>query len=244
MSYPFNPRPHVAGPHAPAAPGPTRRRSVLAAAGLFAAGLLLMPGQARADGYGHAEITLGFPHGAVTVGRTWEDHPRQVVVEEVTHKYPEADDEASFDESEMDENAIYDEDSADPDLVIEKRIVRPRTRHVTVIERYEEPVHVVRRVYVERPSCERQVVVYGRPAVHVYHASSPTVILAPGRPVYHGGGWRGSDHGGGYRSDRGGHSESHNVGNQGPRNLFPEDHGRPMRERGVGHSMVQIGAHR
>ncbi len=237
MSYPLIPRPFAEGPAA-------QPRYGLAALGLLAAGLLALPGKARADGYGHAEITLGFPHGAVTVGRTWEDHPRQVVVEEVTHKYPEADDEASYDETRPDDEA-YGEESDDPDIVIEKRIVRPHPRQVTIIERYEEPaacdrVHVVRKVYVERPSCDRQVVVYGRPAVRVYHASGPTVIVNPGRTVYHGGGWHGDEHGG----NRGGYSGSHNVGNQGPRNLFPEDQGRPMRARGVGQHMVQIGAHR
>ena len=52
--------------------------------------LILAPGDAFAGG-GHAEITLGFPRGAITVGRTWEDAPREVVVERVTHKLPETD---------------------------------------------------------------------------------------------------------------------------------------------------------
>ena len=217
-------------PAAPMGARPGRSAVPAAMLGVLAAGLLALPGQARADGYGHAEITLGFPHGAVTVGRTWDDHPRQVVVEEVTHKYPEADDEADVDE---DDDAAYDTQSDDPDVVIEKRIVRPRPRHVTVIERYVDPepcdnVRVVRKVYVERPSCgRRDVVYYGRPA-HVIHGGA-TVIVNPGRAVYHGGG---------YGGDRGWHGRD-----AGPRNLFPEDVGRPMRERGVGRSLVQVGAH-
>ncbi len=40
--------------------------------------------------YGHAQVTLGFPHGEVTVGHTWGDPPppRTVIVEEVTRRYP------------------------------------------------------------------------------------------------------------------------------------------------------------
>jgi hypothetical protein len=211
--------------------------------GVLAAGLLALPGLARADSYGHAEISLGFPHGAVTVGRTWDEHPRQVVVEEVTHKYPEADDEAEADE---DEGAVYDNQSDDPDVVIEKRIVRPSPRKVTIIERYEDPepcdhVRVIRRVYVDPPECDRHVVYYGRPSHVVYGGS--TVIVA------HGGfGWHGGGH---YRGGEGGHgrySGYHDGGgsrSEGPRNLFPEDGGRPVRMRGVsgGHSLVQVGAH-
>jgi hypothetical protein len=221
-------------PHA-APQGARPGRSVVPAAmlGALAAGLLALPGQARADSYGHAEISLGFPNGAVTVGRTWEDHPRRVVVEEVTHKYPEADDEADFDED--DDDAVYDNRSDDPDVVIERRIVRPAPRKVTIIEHYVDPepcerVQVVRRVYVERPECDRRVVYYGRPAVHVVHGG-PTVIVAPRGRAWHGGG-----HGGG----RGWHT---GYREEGPRNLFPENGGRPARSRGVGRSLVQVGAH-
>jgi hypothetical protein len=217
--------------------------------GVVAAGLLALPGQARADSYGHAEISLGFPHGAVTVGRTWDEHPRQVVVEEVTHKYPEADDEAEADE---DNGAVYDSQSDDPDVVIERRIVRPAPPQVTVVERYEDPepcdhVRVIRRVYVDPPECDRHVVYYGRPARVVYGGSA--VIVA------HGGfGW----HGGGHEGGRGWHSVnrvvegsrgwggSRDVGGPrggGPRNLFPSEGGRPVRMRGVSHSLVQVGAH-
>jgi hypothetical protein len=221
-------------PHAaPQGVRPGRSGVPAAMLGVLAAGLLALPGRARADSYGHAEISLGFPNGAVTVGRTWEDHPRQVVIEEVTHKYPEADDEADLDEDEDD--AIYDNRSDDPDVVIERRIVRPSPRKVTIIEHYEDPepcerVHVVRRVYVERPECDRRVVYYGRPAVHVVHGG-PTVIVAPGGRAWHGGGYRGG---------RGWHT---GYREEGPRNLFPEEGGRPVRSRGVGHSLVQVGVH-
>ena len=222
-------------PHAaPQGVRPGRPGVPAAMLGVLAAGLLALPGQARADSYGHAEISLGFPNGAVTVGRTWDDHPRQVVVEEVTHKYPEADDEADVDED--DDDAVYDDRSDDPDVVIERRIVRPAPRKVTIIEHYVDPepcerVHVVRRVYVDRPECDRRdVVYYSRPTVRVVHGG-PTVIIAPRGRAWHGGG-----HGGG----RGWHT---GYREEGPRNLFPGEGGRPVRSRGVGHSLVQVGVH-
>jgi hypothetical protein len=214
--------------------------------------LFLSPGQARADrGYssGHAEITLGFPHGQVTVGKTWDDHP-PVVVEEVTHKLP-----ADDDWDDEDEDQGYDEESDEPDhVIIEHREQRPCAKKVTIIEhRYAEPVHcdrevrVVRKVYLDRPACERsQVVVYGGPT-RVIHAPSRTVIVSHGN-----GGYRDHD---GFRGDRGtvrvenrgpvrvddrgGHG-----GDRGPRDLFPEDRGRPMRARGVQQHLVQVGASR
>lgn len=232
MSYPFVPQPSPTGV--------ARQGSRFPAAmlGVLAAGLVLvLPGQARADGYGHAEITLGFPNGAITVGKTWEDHPRQVVVEQVTHKYPEADDEA-----EVDEGDYYEDEADEADVIIEKRIIRPRPKRVTIIERYEEPVHVVR--YVERPACEPNVVVYSRPRVHVVHAS-PTVIVAP-RAVHHVGGWHGRGHGGHGSHGGGSYQYKQGGGSHGGsrRDLFPEDSGRPTRVRGVSHKMVQVGSHR
>lgn len=224
---------------APEGARPGRSGVPAAMLGALAAGLLALPGRARADSYGHAEITLGFPHGAVTVGRTWDDHPRQVVVEEVTHKYPEADDEADVDEG---DDAVYDDRSDDPDVVIEKRIVRPAPRKVTIIERYVDPepcdqVRVIRRVYVDPPACDRHdVVYYGRPVVHVVHGG-PTVIVAPGHAGWHGRGY------GGGRGWHAGYRDDGGPRGGGPRNLFPEEGGRPVRMRGVGHSLVQVGAH-
>ncbi|MDB5105486.1 MAG: hypothetical protein JWP91_3175 [Fibrobacteres bacterium] len=199
--------------------------------------LLLLPGQARADGYGHAEVTLGFPHGQVTVGKTWDDNPRQVVVEEVTHRFPESDPE----EEDEDYGARYDDDEDEPDqIVVEKRHCRPKVKKVTIIERYEEPVRcdrevrVVRKVYVERPSCERpEVVIYRNQPQRVIYAPSRTVIVAPR------GGGRGYHVDHRYESGRGYHSDD-----RGPRNLFPEDQGRPMRTRGVQQHLVQVGSHR
>ena len=205
---------------------PTYVLGAVVGVGLF----LLLPGQAKADGYGHAEITLGFPNGQMTVGKTWDDNPREVVVEQVTHKYPDPD----FDDEDEDE-ARYDGDADESDeVIIEKRVVRPRVKKVTIIERYVEPVQcdrevpVVRKVYVEPRSCHRSnVVVYRQAPQRVIYAPSRTVIVASGK---HGNHSRGSD---GYSYHRGG----------GPRNLFPEDSGRPMRARGVQQRLVQVGGH-
>jgi uncharacterized membrane protein YgcG len=218
--------------------------------------LLSLPGQARADrggfSYGHAEITLGFPNGQVTLGKTWDDDARQVVVEE--RPYAEDD-------------VVHDP------VIVERQYCPPPVEHVTIIDRYPEPVHVVRQVYVDRPSCERpEVVVYRRSPERVIYAPARTVIVAPRfnggyhegyRGEYHGehhgyshlyqggngGNGNRNDHGGkngGQGGNGGGHSasgggngggESHGYqgGSQGPPNLFPQDHGRPARARGVQH---------
>jgi hypothetical protein len=217
---------------------------VLGAAAGFAF-LFMLPGKARADSYGHAEISLGLPNGSVTVGRTWDDNPRQVVVEEVAHKLPDPDFEYEDDDDER-----YDGDADEPDqVIIEKRIERPRVKKVTIIERYVEPVHcdrevnVVRRVYVEPRYCERpDVVVYRSSPRHVIHAPSRTVIVASGHG-HHGyrGGHRGGNHGG-HRGNHG--TRSYDRGSHGPRNLFPEASGRPVRARGVQQQhLVQVGGH-
>jgi hypothetical protein len=88
----------------------------------------------------------------------------------------------------------------------------------------------------------------------VIHAPSRTVIVSHGN-----GGYRDHD---GYRGDRGtvrGERETVRVenrgpvhvddrgwhgGDRGPRDLFPEDRGRPMRARGVQQHLVQVGASR
>lgn len=205
----------------------------VAGVGLF----LLLPGQTKADGgsYGHAEVTIGFPHGQVTVGKTWDDHPGRVVVEETAPRYPEAEDIDDEDED-CDRN-----DGVSDHVIIEHRHHRHHVRRVTVIERHEEPAYcdrdadVVRRVYVDPPAYRRpEVVVYRRAPERVIYAPSRTVIVTPGeRHGYEGG-------------DRGGHGEYHGNGgyqnqggNQGPRNLFPPDQGRPMRSRGVQQHFAQ-----
>lgn len=214
--------------------------------------LVLLPGAAVADGYsyGSAELTLGFPNATVSVGRTWESRPREVIVERVTHKLPETD----FDEEteEYSEADVIEEDAPEEQIIIEKR--RPRVaRKVTIIERYEEPSYceretVVRKVYVE-PPCERtEVVVHAAPRRVVY-VPSPTVVVHSPRRVHkvvhvHGGGhghhghhgYRGHGHGGH------GHGGAIKVHQHGPRNLFPERGGRPMRSRGSS-KLVMVGAH-
>jgi hypothetical protein len=196
----------------------------------LAAGLGLCLGlasQARAEdySYGHAEITLGFPHGQVTVGRVWDTEPQEVVV---THKLPDPD----YDDEVTPRDE--DEDDGEADIIIEKREHHRHHRHhrrVVIIEnRYEEPSycdrHEVRRVYVE-PSrhCGGGAVVYRAPERVIYAPSR--VIVAP--PRYEHGGY-----GDGYH----GHDNGHGGGgydhpDRGPRNLFPQDSGRPTRMRGV-----------
>lgn len=219
--------PEGAGKNAKAR-APTYVLGAVVGVGLF----LLLPGQAKADGYGHAEISLGFPNGHVTVGKTWDDNPREVVVEQVTHKYPDPD----FDEDEDDDDVRYDGDADESDeVIIEKRVVRPRVKKVTIIERYVEPVQcdrevtVVRKVYVEpRHSHRSNVVVYRQAPQRVIYAPSRTVIVASGKHGHH---------------NRGSKGHSYHRGGEGPRNLFPVDSGRPMRARGSQQRMVQVGGH-
>jgi hypothetical protein len=209
--------------------------------------LALVPGMAAADrGYsaGHAEISLGFPNGAITVGRTWENAPREVVVERVTHKLPETDyaDEA-IDEGYSEADVYEDDAQEDEQVIIEKR--RPRVaKKVTIIEQYEEPRYVerevvVRKVYVEPPCPPTQVIVQHAPTRVVY-APSPTVIVHSPRSVHrvhvHGGGHHRGGHG--YRHGGG----SYRVHDHGTRDLFSGDGGRPMRTRGS-RNLVQVGGH-
>jgi hypothetical protein len=198
--------------------------------------LLGLASNARAGGYGHAEITLGFPNGQVTVGRTWDSDPREVVVERVTHKYPDPDiDDEDKTVEETHQGEVEDGDA--DEVIIEKR-VRPRHKKVVVIERYEEPEYydqdyVVHRVYVDPPCPRRDVVVYRSPERVIY--APRRVIVGPSRCER--GGYRGEihveGHGGGY-----GHGSYHNDGggrgyDRGPRNLFPEDNGRPTGNGGL-----------
>ena len=160
--------------------------------------LILLPGAAVADGYsyGSAELTLGFPNASVSVAKTWESRPREVIVERVTHKLPETD----FDEEETEEyseaDVIEEDDAPEEQIIIEKR--RPRVaRKVTIIERYEEPSYYereteVHRIYVEPPCNRTEVVVHAAPRRVVY-VPSPTVIVHSHRRHHdvvrvHGGG--------------------------------------------------------
>jgi hypothetical protein len=230
--------------------GPKRKPgSALGALGA-AAGmglLILLPGAAVADGYsyGSAEVTLGLPHATISVGKTWESRPREVIVERVTHKLPETDFEEEETEEYSEADVIEEEDAPEEQIIIEKR--RPRVaRKVTIIERYEEPEYceretVVRKVYVEPPCDRTEVIVHAAPRRVVY-APAPTVIVHSPRRVHkvvrvYGGGHGRSGHGGGGH----GHGGAIQV-HHGPRNLFPEGSGRPMRARGS-RNLVQVGAH-
>lgn len=220
--------------------------------------LLLLPAAAMADGYsyGHAEISLGLPHGSITVGKTWENRSRQVVVERVTHKLPEPD----FDDDDADVEAyseadvIEEEAAPEEQIIIEKR--RPRVaKKVTIIERYEEPAYceretVVRKVYVEPPCDRTEVIVHSAPRRVVY-VPSPTVVVHQPRHVHkvvrvHRGG-----HGHGHVIHRGGGHSGHGHGGgsikvhsngQGPRDLYPGNGSRPMRSRGS-RNLVMVGGH-
>ena len=210
--------------------------------------LILLPGAAVADGYsyGSAELSLGFPNASVSVARTWESRPREVIVERVTHKLPETD----YDEEETEEyseaDVIEEEDAPEEQIIIEKR--RPRVaRKVTIIERYEEPAECereteVRRIYVEPPCNRTEVVYHAAPRRVVYVPSSTVIVHSPRhvREVVHvrGGGYGHSGYGGGGH----GHGGSIQVSHHGPRNLFPEGGGRPMRTRGS-RNLVMVGAH-
>jgi hypothetical protein len=208
--------------------------------------LALAPGMAAADrGYsaGHAEISLGFPNGAITVGRTWENSPREVVVERVTHRLPETDYGDEVIEEGYSEADVY-EDEAPEEVIIEKR--RPRVaKKVTIIEQYDEPRYVerevvVRKVYVEPPCPPTQVIVHHAPSRVVYAPSRTVVVHSPHRvhKVYgHGGGHYRGGHGNGH----GGRSVK--VHGHGSRDLFPGKSERPMRTRGS-RNLVQVGGHR
>src|SRR4051812_41972134 len=94
-------------------------------------GLFLIPGSAHAGGgvsYGHAEVTIGFPNGQVTVGRAWGEHPREIIVERRSDR--DCDRERDYDDDDY-----YDDG---PDVVIERRHPHRHCRRV-VIERYERP---------------------------------------------------------------------------------------------------------
>jgi hypothetical protein len=193
----------------------------------------------------HAENTLGFPYGAITVGKSWEHAPRQVVVERVTHKLPETDYADEVIEEGYSEADVYEDDLPEEEVIIEKR--RPRVaRKVTIIEQYEEPRYVerevvVRRVYVEPPCPPTQVVVHHAPTRVVY-APSRTVVVHSPRRVH-----QVHVHGGGHALRKGG-SHGHGGGSvkvqhgHGSRDLFTGNSGRPMRTRGS-RNLVQVGGH-
>jgi hypothetical protein len=228
------------------------------AAAFAAVGLFLAPGQARADDYssGHAEISLGFPHGSITLGKTWDNRPDEVVVERVTHKLPEVDyddeEEEGYSAGPADEGDVAYEDDAD-EIIVEKRAA-PRPKKIVIIERYEEPVQVehvsvVRKVYVD-PCPPAEVVVYRPGPRRVVHRHSRRVIHGSSVHVniHAGGGHRHfRGHGKGHHVSRGHHApRGHHVSrghSHGSRNLYPVDNGRPMRSRGRQGAMVRVGGH-
>jgi hypothetical protein len=192
--------------------------------------------------YGHAEITVGFPNGEITLGKTWETGPRTVVVSEDRR-----------DECDRDRDD-------DRPVVIERRVEEPQ--RIVVVEQRRPDVIVVQErqpevVVVERPRCEPQrqvVVVREEPrcdrVVYVEPQRQVTVIQRE-EPRYWRHEYRGYGHGHfrheSYesrhyesRGDRGPSYESHgsDYRNNGPRDLFPSSSPRPMRERGVQHSRV------
>lgn len=243
---------------------PTRRR-VLFGGFVLAAGvglLVLLPGMAAADGgysYGHAELTLGFPQGSFTVGKTWENPPpHAVVVEKVTHKFPDVD--GAFEEEE--DYSYHEEEPIEEEYAQEERVIivkrRPRVvKKVTIVERYVEPACdpvVVHRVHVE-PVHRTEVIVHHGPR-HVVHVPPPAVVVhhAPRQThvvhqahqahhvqkVHHVGNHGHRVHGGNHGHGHGGAVKVHR---QGPRNLFPGEGGRPHRSRGVQRQLVRVGGH-
>ncbi len=209
--------------------------------------LLMLPGYTRADhnetSYGSAEITLGFPNGQVTVGKTWENHPREVVVEEVTHRYPQ-DDQEEWDRESRDRD--YDDDD-DNQIIIEKHGHHKRHRKVVIIEHYQEPAYCerheeVRRVYVQPPCRRPEVIIYRQPERIIYSpqrygcAPSQSVIIVPSNQGSSGSHGQGST-----IIQAPGTGEYHQNGNSRPQNLFPENSERPMRTRGVQHQVALVG---
>lgn len=205
--------------------------------GMAALALAVMPLAAQAGGitYGHAEVTLGFPNGHVTVGKTWETGPRVV---QVTHELPGDDCERHDDEEET--------------VIIEKRVEKPKK--VVIIEE-EEPEVVI----IEKRAAPRQVVVVRethRPVRHVvvHEHRRPNKVIVVERPrhdhhvtvVHQGGHGRGHGHHGGHHGGyKGGYSNqggNHRYESR-PRDLFEgrpshQPSQRPQRERGVQHIRV------
>lgn len=225
--------------------GPGRIRAVTPFGILAGIGfLLILPGQARADrdgsSYGHAEISLGFPNAQITLGKTWDDEPRHVIVEEETRRVPDEDRDRDWDRDRDRGDDWYDRDRIEPEhVIIENHEPCERHDKVVVIHRYEEPVRcdrgeVVRRVYVEPSRHRHDVVIYRRPdweshefSRHVYAPSHDVYVAPQGHGPY------------GHVEERGpGRVEQNGAG---PRDLFPEDRGRPMRSRGVQHQVAQSG---
>lgn len=167
--------------------------------------------------YTHAEISVGFPNGQITFGKTWEDGDRQVTVVSTSGDdcKREEDTEVIIEKREAPPKVIIIE-KREPEVVVIERRVAPPTRVVVV---QEEPRYVREVRYVE-PRCER--VTYVRPSRHHSHR---THVVRGGydrhvvtRPV--------------------GHHRSVEVVPSRPRHndLFGSDHGsRPRRERGVQH---------
>lgn len=157
----------------------------------------------------HAEITVGTGNAEVRVGKTWETGGREVVVEKVTHEYPQRD----HDDDDRDYGRHRDDD--DEVVIIEKRREPPRKK-VVIVEKYAEPCErervIVRRVY-ERPRCERERVIVKKEVRYVEGPSRTVIVGPPG----HVKKWKKKHHEVDYR----------------PRDLFEDDHGRPGRGRGV-----------
>ncbi len=240
MSYPANTPTYSFGEQS----GPARKRTMSrpwawlgVAAGVGV--MLAAPGRASAQTvstYGHAEVTIGFPHGAVTVGRAWDDHPRPEVVEVI---HPECDPEPEV---------VYRDDDQEPDpVVIERRHWHHHHRRVVVIERDQggdpwcDRRVVEQRDYQPAYDYPRHEVVYERgPEREIYRPNHEvTVVTRPEHGRNHGSviidnGNR-SSNGNGNGGNHDNHGGSYGSGNHsnGPVTLFPPDTGRPSRQRGV-----------
>jgi hypothetical protein len=200
---------------APWRPGHKPGRTWLAALVLGFAPLATHAG--GGSSYTHAEISVGFPNGQITFGKTWEEGDRHVTVVSTSDDdcKREEETEVIIEKREAPPKVVIIE-KREPEVVVIERRVAPPPRVIVV---REEPRYVREVRYVE-PRCER--VTYVRPS---HHHSQRTHVVRGGR-----------DH---HRVTRVvGHHRSVEVAPSRPHNrdLFASDNGhRPRRERGVQH---------
>ena len=105
----------------------------------------------------HAEVSVGFPNGQVTVGKTWGNGNREVIHETVVER-----------------ERVYREPDEDREVIVERRPERcePRNERVIIVEKHghhgHDRVTVVKKYYNE-DNCGRVV----------YQEPHRTVLIVP-----------------------------------------------------------------